>query len=404
LKPPLLVHVTTTDISLALLLGPQLAAFAAAGYDVVGVSAPGPFVDAIERAGVRHIALRHATRSVSPLDDVRAAAELYRLLRRLRPDIVHTHNPKPGIYGRLGSRAAGVPVVVNTVHGLYATAEDSLARRVAVYGLERLAATCSDAELVQNAEDLATLAALRVPADRLHLLGNGIDLERFAHGPKAEWARRRVRTELGVGDSAVVVGAVGRLVWEKGYGELFAAAEQLRRRCPDVAVVVAGPSEPEKVDGIGPTALAAAQTSGVRFVGYRDDVEDLYAAYDIYVLASHREGFPRSAMEAAAMGLPIVATDIRGCRQVVEHGVTGLLVPPRDSAALTDAIARLAADPGLRDSMGRLAVAKATLEFDQRRVIALTLAVYEDLIQRKTHRGVPMGIQDREASRRSDDS
>ncbi len=308
-------------MSLALLLGPQLSAFAAAGYDVVGVSAAGSFVADLERAGIRHIALRHATRSVSVLDDVRAAAELYRLLRRLRPDIVHTHTPKPGIYGRLGGRAARVPVVVNTVHGLYATAEDSLARRAAVYGLERLAATCSDAELVQNEEDLSTLAKLRVPADRLHLLGNGIDLERFAPGPKAQAARRRIRAELGVDDATVVVGAVGRLVWEKGYGELFAAAGQLRRRCPEVTVVVAGPSEPEKADGIGPAALAAAESSGVRFLGHRSDVEDLYAACDMYVLASYREGFPRSAMEAAAMGLPVVATDIRGCRQVVEHGV-----------------------------------------------------------------------------------
>jgi glycosyltransferase involved in cell wall biosynthesis len=383
LRKPLLVHVTTTDMSLALLLGPQLSAFAAAGYDVVGVSAAGPFVVDLEGAGIRHIALPHATRSVSPLDDVRAATELYRLLRRLSPDIVHTHTPKPGVYGRLGGRAARVPVVVNTVHGLYATPEDSFVRRAAVYGLERLAATCSDAELVQNEEDMATLSALRVPGERLHLLGNGIDLERFSPGPKSEAARRRVRAELGVDDTTVVVGAVGRLVWEKGYGELFAAAEQLRRRCPEVAVVVAGPSEPGKVDGIGPAAIAAAESSGVRFLGHRRDVEDLYAAFDVYVLASHREGFPRSAMEAAAMGRPIVATDIRGCRQVVEDGVTGLLVPPRDTTALTDALARLARDPSVRSAMGRQAEAKATREFDQRRLIALTLDLYERLIERK---------------------
>jgi glycosyltransferase involved in cell wall biosynthesis len=237
--------------------------------------------------------------------------------------------------------------------------------------------------LVQNEEDMATLSALRVPAERLYLLGNGIDLERFSPGPKSEAARRRVRVELGVDDTTVVVGAVGRLVWEKGYGELFAAAEQLRRRCPEVAVVVAGPSEPGKVDGIGPAAIAAAESSGVRFLGHRRDVEDLYAAFDVYVLASHREGFPRSAMEAAAMGRPIVATDIRGCRQVVEDGVTGLLVPPHDTTALTDALAGLARDPFVRSAMGRQAEAKATREFDQRRLIALTLDLYERLIERK---------------------
>ena len=190
-------------------------------------------------------------------------------------------------------------------------------------------------------------------------------------------------------DATVVVGAVGRLVWEKGYGELFAAAGELRRRCPEVIVVVAGPHEPEKADGIGPEALAAAESSGVRFLGHRSDVEDLYAAFDMYVLASYREGFPRSAMEAAAMGLPVVATDIRGCRQVVEHEVTGLLVPARNAAALTDAVARLAADPGLRSAMGSAAVSKAKRDFDQRQVIATTLAVYEELLERKGHRGRP---------------
>jgi glycosyltransferase involved in cell wall biosynthesis len=287
----------------------------------------------------------------------------------------------------LGGRAARVPVVVNTVHGLYATDDDSWARRVAVYGVERLAATCSDAELVQNEEDVSTLAKLHVPADRLHLLGNGIDLERFAPGPKAQAARGRIRAELGVDDATVVVGAVGRLVWEKGYGELFAAAGELRRRCPEVTVVVAGPHEPEKADGIGPAELAAAESSGVRFLGHRSDVEDIYPAFDMYVLASYREGFPRSAMEAAAMGLPVIATDIRGCRQVVEHGVNGLLVPPRNAGALTDAVVRLAGDPELRTTMRSEAVAKAKRDFDQRHVIATTLAVYDELLERKA-RGV----------------
>lgn len=377
------MHVTSSDISLALLLGPQLSAFSAAGFDVVGVSAPGPFVADLERAGIRHLPLRHATRSMSLLDDVRAASHLYQLLRRLQPDIVHTHTPKPGVYGRLGGRAARVPVVVNTVHGLYATAEDSRVRRAAVYGLERLAATCSDAELVQNEEDLSTLMSLRVPTERLHLLGNGIDLTRFAPGPKSEAARQRVRAEIGVEEGTVVIGAVGRLVWEKGYSELFAAARRLRQSSGDVTFVVAGPSEPEKGDGIGPAALAVAEATGIRFLGHRADVEDLYAAFDVYVLASYREGFPRSAMEAAAMGLPVVATNIRGCRQVVEDGTTGLLVPARDSAALAQAVARLAGDPGLRATMGRAAITKAKREFDQRRVIATTLAVYEDLLTRK---------------------
>src|SRR5580692_1749654 len=119
-----LVHVTTVDMSLVLLLGPQLRAFAEAGMEVIGVSAPGPFVPRLESWGIRHVPLRHATRSAALGKDLLALVELWRLFRRLQPDIVHTHNPKPGVYGRLAARVAGVPVVVNTVHGLYATPTD----------------------------------------------------------------------------------------------------------------------------------------------------------------------------------------------------------------------------------------------------------------------------------------
>ena len=126
---PVVVHVTTTDVSLELLLGPQLEAFARAGFKVLGTSAPGPYVEALARRGVGHVALKHATRSMAPLKDARAFSELLGLLRRLRPAIVHTHNPKPGVYGRFAARIAGVPVVVNTVHGLYAQPDDRLLKR-----------------------------------------------------------------------------------------------------------------------------------------------------------------------------------------------------------------------------------------------------------------------------------
>ncbi|HEY5013691.1 MAG TPA: glycosyltransferase family 4 protein [Acidimicrobiia bacterium] len=382
-KPPVVVHVTTTDISLELLLGPQLRAFRDAGYDVVTMSAPGPYVAALEADGIRHIGLEHASRSVAFGSDVRAGRELYRHFRTLRPDIVHTHNPKPGVYGRLAARAARVPVIVNTVHGLYAQPDDPLAKRVAVYGLERIAAFCSHAELVQNPEDLETLAHLRVPRRKLHQLGNGIDLARFDPGRVGDERRRELRAEMGAGPDDVVCGAVGRLVWEKGYRELFSAASALRGRRPELKVVVVGATDQGKADAVTQADIdAATRNDGVCFLGHRDDVEDLYGAFDLYVLASHREGFPRSAMEAAAMALPVVATDIRGCRQVVDDGRTGLLVARGDATALTEAIDALAADGARRAAMGRAGREKAVREFDQQRQIDITLALYDDLLRR----------------------
>jgi len=376
---PRLIHLTTTDISLELLLGPQLEAFVAAGYDVHAASAPGPFVPAVEARGVTFHPLEHSTRSMSLLSDLRAAREVYQLFRELKPDIVHTHNPKPGVYGRIAAKLARVPAIVNTVHGLYAQPTDRLARRAAVYLLERVAAAFSDAELVQNPEDVATLRRLRVPAKKLAVLGNGIDLARFT--PTTKQRRDAVRRELGISDETVVVGAVGRLVEEKGYVELFDAFRSVRAAIPNAQLMVIGPHQPGKADALGPDIMAAAEADGVRFLGHRDDVETLYPAMDIYVLASHREGFPRSAMEAAACGLPLLLTNIRGCRQVVDDGTSGLLVPVRDSTALGQALITLCGDAEQRAQMRTAGLQKAHDDFDQQHVIDITCETYARLLE-----------------------
>jgi glycosyltransferase involved in cell wall biosynthesis len=386
-RRPVVVHLTTVDMSLTKLLLPQLLAFQKAGYEVIGVSSPGPYVPELEGHGIRHVALQRSTRAADLRADVATAIEFARLCRRLQPDIVHTHNPKPGVYGRIGARLAGVPVVVNTVHGLYALPGDRLAKRAIVYGLERVAATCSQAELPQNPEDLPVLRRLRIPERKLHLLGNGVDLARFDPDAHAG-ARRQVRTELHIADDEVVVGLVGRLVREKGYREVFEAARRVRAEHPRTRFVVVGPTDLDKADAITQEELdVAAGDAGVVFLGMRDDVERLYPAMDLYVLASYREGFPRSAMEAAAMGLPVVATDIRGCRQVVDHGVNGLLVPVRDALALATAIGELVGDEPRRRALGAAARTKALAEFDDRRQVATTLAVYDRLLAARGRRG-----------------
>jgi len=379
-RSPLLAHVTTTDISLALLLGPQLRAFRDAGYDVVGISAPGPYVAQLEEWGIGHVPLARATRSFAPRRDLLALGELTRVFRRIRPDIVHTHNPKPGIYGRLAARAARVPVVVNTVHGLYALPDDRAAKRAFVYGLEWIASRGSDAELVQNIEDMDVLRRLRIPERRLHLLGNGIDLARFDPDHVDRSRRKELRRAWGIPDDAIVCGVVGRLVWEKGYREVFDAARRLKARVPDLHFVVVGPSDDDKADGITENDMReAARGANLTFLGMRQDVDACYTAFDLFVLASHREGFPRAAMEAAALGLPVVATDIRGCRQVVDDGVNGVLVPPRDATRLAAAIETVATDSALRLRMGDAGRVKAHRDFDQQRCIDITLATYADL-------------------------
>jgi len=375
---PRLVHLTTTDMSLDWLLRPQLEAFADAGFEVITMSAPGPHVAALEASGFTHHPIESLSRSMSPIRDLKAMVELYRGFRALQPDIVHTHNPKPGVFGRIAARLAGVPVVVNTVHGLYALPEDRLRKRAVVYGLERIAATCSDLELLQNPEDLPVLRKLGIPHDRMTVLGNGVDLQRFRPERNDAAAAALLRSELGIDSETVVVGLVGRLVWEKGYREVFEAARRLQHR--DCAFVVVGPSEPDKADAVDAEAIVAAKAAGVHFLGQRTDMAALYSMFDVYALGSYREGFPRSAMEASAMGLPVVATDIRGCRQVVVDGITGSLVPVGNAPAMADAIERLVADPSVRLRQGQAAARRAVECFDDRKVIGITLRAYDSLL------------------------
>ncbi len=382
-------HITTVDLSLRYLIWAQLRGSVEAGDDVIAISAPGPYVTEVEQAGIRHIPLRSSTRGMNALADIRSAVELWRILRRERPDVLHTHNPKPGVYGRIVGRLARVPIVVNTQHGLYATEDDSRAKRAAVYALEALAGRCSDAELVQNPEDLELLRRLHlVRPSRARLLGNGVDLTRFdrARVDRARvgtHVRAAIRSELHVRDDQIVVGIVGRLVAEKGYPELF---EAMRELGDEYVLAAVGPIDAEKPDALPASVREAAERDGVRFLGMRTDVDALYRGMDLFALPSHREGFPRAAMEAAAMGLPLVVTDVRGCREVVDDGVNGFLVPVRDASSLAKAIRRLGEDPVLRGQMGAESARIARDRFDEQQVVRIVLDTYTDLAARKGRR------------------
>ncbi len=394
------MHLTTVDMSLELLLGAQLRAFRAAGYDVVGVSAPGPYVAGLEADGIRHVALAHATRSFSLRDDIGAFVELVRLFRRLRPDIVHTHNPKPGVYGRLAARIAGVPVIVNTVHGLFAQPTDRWKKKVAVYGLERIASTCSHAELVQNSEDVVTLRKLGVPRSKLHLLGNGVDLSRFQPHLVSVDARQAARQEMGAtGDGDVVVGFVGRMVNEKGIPELIDAAERVMAEHPHARFALIGPHDGTRADDVPAALLDRARALGIRTLGHRDDVVPYYAAMDVFVLPSHREGFPRSVMEAAAMGVPTVATDIRGCREAVTHD-SGRLVPVRNADALGEALGALVGDSTRRARLSAGAKVLASERFDVKHQVDVSRLTYRVGASRARRRIALPNAEDPSSERR----
>lgn len=405
IRPVRVAHVTTIDATLWFLLRAQLDRLRHEGFEVTAISAPGPWVARLEAEGIPHIAWNNATRAWDPRSDLRALMELRRIFEREDFTVVHTHNPKPGILGRLAARMARVPCTVNTVHGLYATPDDAFMKRVAVLGLEGLAARLSDLELYQSEEDLAWARRVGVvPSVKSALLGNGTDLAEY--GPASVPAERlaALREELGIPEGAAVVGTVGRLVAEKGYHDLLEAARLVRARLPSVHFLAVGPADPAKPDAIREREIAAAP-EGFHFLGWRVDVRDLLAVMDVFVLASWREGVPRSAIEAAAMARPLVLTDIRGCREVVRDGMEGILVPPRTPRRLAAAITTLLRQPELRAQMGTAARARALERFDERRVEDILVEQYgrllrtKGLIEEPGTRGVDETVRIRRARR-----
>jgi glycosyltransferase involved in cell wall biosynthesis len=371
-------------MSLRYLLLNQLRFLKARGYRVLGVSNPGPDVGVVEAAGIRHVPVA-MTRRFSPTADLAALLDLTRVFQRERVDVVHTHNPKPGLLGQLAARLAGIPVVVNTLHGFYFHDHmPPLPRRFYIL-MEQLAAAQSDHILSQNPEDIVTAINEHIaPPERIEALGNGIDLQRFRPDAVDDEVRRATRASFGFAEEHVVVGFVGRLVEEKGLLELFAALRALRAHQPDVRLLVIGPPDPEKADGVTRQAAVDAGVDDITvFAGLRHDLPELYASMDVFALPSHREGFPRSPMEAAAMAKPVVATDIRGCRETVVDGETGSLVAVRDPQALARGLERYVTSRVLRSEHGKAGRNMATARFDEQRVFERVADTYERLLARR---------------------
>jgi len=244
---------------------------------------------------------------------------------------------------------------------------------------EKITATFCDRLLSQSREDVERAVSSRLCSrQKIAYLGNGIDVEHFS--PQVQYDRMQKLGDVRLQAGDFVVGCVGRRVKEKGFLELFAAAETLTVRYPQIKFVVIGPQEADQNDAINPHYMEDLQRRGmVHFVNWCDDMRPWYAAMDIFVLPSYREGIPRACMEAAAMARPVVASDIRGCREVVLHGDTGLLVPPRDAPRLAAAIERLSQDRNSAVRMGERARQHVVKNFNSKDVCSRLCEFYAQL-------------------------
>lgn len=346
----------------------------AAGYEVAVVTRVRDHGALIRRAGLRLIPFENVRSSLNPLKEFLTLARLILLYRRERPDLVHHVAMKPVLYGSVAARFAGKPPAINALAGMgwLFTSGTGLARWLKPAVRRALARVLrTGVTLVQNPDDALLVAQLGVPESRVRrVAGSGVDLQQF---------RPQELPAENIGPPIVILPA--RLLWDKGVGEFVAAARLLRRKGIVARFLLAGEPDP-----LNPASISAEQVSRwteegvVEAPGWITDMPALLASCHVVCLPSYREGLPKSLIEAAAAGKPIVTTDVPGCREIVRNGDNGLLVPPRNPEALADALARLIENPELRRQMGARGRIRAEQEFGLDMVIRQTLALYYEAL------------------------
>lgn len=351
-----------------------LAGLAAAGYPTRLVCGPGgPLIDRARALGVEVDVVPHLVRAVDPARDLRALVALWRCFRGGRDAIVHTHSFKAGVLGRVAARLAGVPLIVHTFHGVPFEIRRDL-RSGVFLALERWVGRWTDRLVCVGRLVADEVTAWRlVPPARVVTIHSGIDFQACVPGRH----QGEVRRALGIEDAWPVVVSVGRLSPQKAPEDLLEAIARLVRRYPLMCLLLLGDGElrPRLATQIHQRGLEGH----VRLLGERSDVADILHASDLYAMASRWEGVGRALTEAMVCGLPVVATAVNGVPELVRHGETGLLVPPRDPAALAAAIARLADNAALARRLGASARRTARELMDGRRMVAAIIDLYEGL-------------------------
>jgi glycosyltransferase involved in cell wall biosynthesis len=367
-EPMKICQLCNLDFTLYHFLLPLMREMREAGHEVVGLCSEGDFADKVRGEGFR-VETVVIERNLNIIKHAGSIRELVALFRRERFDIVHVHNAVTALVGRVAAWRAGVPCIVYTAHGFYFHEHMPLLKRGAFIALEWLAGRVTHVLFTQAWEDAELARRLKLIAGHhIEAIGNGVDVKRF-HASGSRDERARLRKEIGTPADRIVILTLGRLVAEKGFPELIEAMVGV-----DADLWVIGKRlESDHAAGIDDALKLVREDTSLRerihFLGYRDDIPDLMRAADIFVSASHREGMPRSIIEAMICGLPVVATNVRGSREEVVDGETGSLVAVKQPQALADALNALAGDPDLRKKWGAAGRKRALDLYDERKVV-----------------------------------
>lgn len=346
-----LVRITTVPISLEKLLENQ-ARFFKTYYSVTLVSSQKEQLQRLaEEQGVNHFSLE-MTRKITPLQDLRCLLQLIRFLRKDKPHIVHTHTPKAGIVGMLAAFITGVPLRMHTVAGLPLMEAKGLKKSI-LYAVERLTYRCAT-HVYPNARGLMDFIQEKKLAGKtpLKCIGNGssngIDLTYFNPERVSKEQEMSFREKWNISKNDFVFLFIGRLVGDKGVNELVAAFEQLANKIPNAKLLLVGPQEPT-LDPLKQVTIASIEKNPkIVSTAYQQDVRPFLKMAQVFVFPSYREGFPNVVLQAGAMGIPCIVSDINGCNEIIENEVNGLIVPPKSIQPLSEKMYSLYKDPEKR--------------------------------------------------------
>jgi lipopolysaccharide/colanic/teichoic acid biosynthesis glycosyltransferase/glycosyltransferase involved in cell wall biosynthesis len=378
------LQVTAADVTVSKLLLPLIQRLAREGYEVHVACSDGGYVPGLREQGY-HIHTIGIQRRINPVSNFKSLWRLYRLMKRERFHVVHVHTPVAAVLGRLAAWAARVPVVIYTAHGFYFHDGTASWARKSIIAIEKVLAGITDLVFTQSGEDAVTAVKEKIcTTEKLLNIGNGVDVGCFT----GDNASNGARAKLGLAKQDRVVGFVGRVVSEKGILELVEAMPRIIESVPDARLLIVGDTLDSDRDCQAKKAMAGllasnGMASHVLFTGLVEDIPAVMSGIDVFVLPSHREGMPRTIIEAMASGKPVVATDIRGCREEVVQGSTGLLVPVKDTTALASAIISILSDSELARRMGQAGRKRALEFFDERLVLDKQVKAYANIIGKK---------------------
>ncbi|TKK65021.1 glycosyltransferase family 4 protein [Ilyomonas limi] len=375
-----LVRVTTVPSSLQILLRRQLR-FVNGYYDVLAVSSPGKELEEVAQdEGVRTSAV-NMTRTITPWQDAKALWQLYRLFKREKPAIVHTHTPKAGLLGMIAGKMAKVPVRMHTVAGLPLMESTGMTKKLLEL-MERLTYTCAT-DVYPNSALLANFIKNRkyCGANKVKVLGNGssngIDTGYFKVTKEIKQAAEKLRAALQISKSDFVFVFVGRLVKDKGIEELVNAFLQMQKKYNHIKLLLVGTYEPQLDPLSNETTKAISNNEAIIYAGFQQDIRPYLAISHALAFPSYREGFPNVPMQAGCLDLPCIVTDINGCTEIIEHEKNGLIIPVKNAHALEGAMEKLLTDESLLNTLKSNARAMILARYDQQLLWNLLLKEYQ---------------------------